>query len=72
MSESDLARVLQINQGNLSAIINGVRRPLKSELRIAAFFGKEREELFPPRSIADLVAMAEREQAERDGKGGAA
>jgi transcriptional regulator with XRE-family HTH domain len=68
MTISDLAKALGIHQGNLSWVINGVRRSPKTEEKIAAYFGLPREELFPPRSAGELRAMREA----RPGKGGAA
>jgi plasmid maintenance system antidote protein VapI len=54
MSIADLARALDIHQGNLSAVINGRRISPKTERRIAAFFGRAWEELFPARSRDEL------------------
>jgi transcriptional regulator with XRE-family HTH domain len=57
MTISDLARALNINQGNLSSIVNGIRRSKKTEEKIAAYFGLSRRELFPPRTKGDLETM---------------
>ncbi|MDR3124168.1 MAG: helix-turn-helix domain-containing protein [Treponema sp.] len=57
MTISDLARALGINRGNLSQIIAGRRRTQKTEEKIAAFFGLDRRELFPPRTKTELEAM---------------
>jgi plasmid maintenance system antidote protein VapI len=59
MTVSDLARTLNIKQGHLSETINGTRRSPKTEEKIAAYFGKPRQELFPPRNRKDLEAMRE-------------
>jgi plasmid maintenance system antidote protein VapI len=68
MAVSDLARALHMHQGNLSSIINGIRRSKKTEEKIAAYFGLSRRELFPPRTKGDLEAM----RAALAGKGGTA
>jgi transcriptional regulator with XRE-family HTH domain len=57
MTISDLAGALNIHQGNLSSVISGTRRSLKTEEKIAAYFGRAREELFPPRTRGELEAM---------------
>jgi transcriptional regulator with XRE-family HTH domain len=57
MTISDLARVLKIKQPIVSNIINGIRRSPKTEEKIAAFFGKSRDELFPPRTRDEIEAM---------------
>ena len=54
---SDLAKKLNMKQGNLSEIINGTRRSRGIEERIAAFFGMKREELFILRTTKELIAM---------------
>ncbi|MDR0472893.1 MAG: helix-turn-helix domain-containing protein [Treponema sp.] len=41
----------------MSDIINGVRRSKKAEAKIAAFFGKEPGEIFPPRTRDEIEAM---------------
>jgi transcriptional regulator with XRE-family HTH domain len=58
MTISDLARALNMHQGNLSSVIGGTRRSLKAEEKIAAYFGRPRRELFPPRTIAEMEALA--------------
>jgi transcriptional regulator with XRE-family HTH domain len=65
MTISDLARVLNINQGHLSDTINGIRRSPKTEEKIAAYFGMDRKELFPPRTRSDLEALRRAQEAER-------
>jgi transcriptional regulator with XRE-family HTH domain len=67
MTISDLAGILNVNQGNLSSVINGTRLSRKTEEKITAYFGLPWRELFPPRSGGELEAM--RAAA---GKGGAA
>ena len=57
MSIADLSRAMRIHQGHLGEIINGIRRSKKTEEKIAAFFGKEIKELFPPRTKRDLENM---------------
>jgi transcriptional regulator with XRE-family HTH domain len=57
MTISDLARVLNINRGNLSETACGRRRTKKIEEKIAAFFGMSRQELFPARTRGELEAM---------------
>ena len=57
MSISDLARALGIKRPLASYIINGVRRSKAIEAKIAAFFGREPAELFPPRTKVELEAM---------------
>jgi transcriptional regulator with XRE-family HTH domain len=57
MTVSDLARVLNTNRGNLSAVIGGLRRTRKTEEKIAAYLGVTRQELFPPRSRDELNAL---------------
>ena len=64
MTISDLAQALGIKVSLASYIINGVRRSKKTEERIAAFFGKSREELFPSRTKKELADMREK-QTER-------
>jgi plasmid maintenance system antidote protein VapI len=67
MTISDLARELKMKQGNVSNIINGTHRSLKIEARIAAYFGKERGELFPIRSPEKLLEMQRRQEDDEDG-----
>ncbi|MCL2765974.1 MAG: helix-turn-helix domain-containing protein [Treponema sp.] len=62
MTISDLARAINIVQPVLSEIINGVRRSKKTEERIAAFFRKSREELFPSRTKKELADMRENQK----------
>ena len=62
MSISDLAYHLSVPQSNLSDVINGRRRSPKTESRIAAYFGLPREDLFPPRTPGELLAMRKQEQ----------
>ena len=59
MSIADLARALGVRRPNISNVINGVRRSRKTEARIAAFFGREPGELFPPRTGGEIEAMRE-------------
>jgi plasmid maintenance system antidote protein VapI len=59
MTITELASKLGINRGNLTSIINGTRISKKNEEKIAAFFGKRREELFPVRSRGELRQMRE-------------
>jgi plasmid maintenance system antidote protein VapI len=54
MSISDLALVLSIHCGNLSAVISGTRISPKTEAKIAAYFGLPAEALFPRRKRKDL------------------
>ena len=68
MTISDLARALGVNRGHLSETISGTRRSLKAEEKIAAYFGLSRRELFPPRTIDEMEALA----AAAAGKGRAA
>ncbi len=62
MNISDLARALDIVQSVVSNVINGIRHSKKTEAKIAAFFGKDAQELFPPRSKAEIAAMREAEE----------
>jgi plasmid maintenance system antidote protein VapI len=57
MTISDLARALGIKRPAVSTVINGIRRSPKTEEKIAAYFGLDRQELFPSRTIAELEAM---------------
>lgn len=57
MNISDLARALRIGQPIVSRVVNGVRRSKKTEAKIAAYFGKDPRELFPPRSKVEIEAM---------------
>ena len=57
MSISDLAKALRISIPLVSYVINGIRRSKKTEERIAFFFGKPREELFPSLSMYAIEAM---------------
>jgi transcriptional regulator with XRE-family HTH domain len=68
MTVSDLARALNINQGNLSSIINGTRQSKKTEEKIAAYFGTTRKDLFRPRTRGEPEAM----RRASAGNGGAA
>jgi plasmid maintenance system antidote protein VapI len=65
MTISDLARELSMSRTRITEIINGTRRSLKIEAQIAAYFGKERGELFPSRSLPELLEM-QRAQRRRD------
>ncbi|MDR0501874.1 MAG: helix-turn-helix domain-containing protein [Treponema sp.] len=65
MNISDLAHAMDIPLSIISEITNGIRRSKKTEERIAAFFGKEPRELFPPRTKKDLAVMRE-ENAKRE------
>jgi lambda repressor-like predicted transcriptional regulator len=69
MTVTDLSIALQVNRGNLTSVINGVRRSLKMERKIAAYFGKEREDLFPVRTPEELLEM---KRGRDGGDGGAA
>ena len=68
MTISDLAGALGMHQGNLSSVINGVRRSPKTEEKIAAWFGVARESLFPRRTKDEIEAM----RRALAGKGGTA
>jgi plasmid maintenance system antidote protein VapI len=57
MTVSDLAKALRIHQGTLSDVINGTRLSKKTEEKVAAYFGLPRQELFPPRTMAELEAL---------------
>lgn len=57
MSISDLSRALNAHRGHLTEVINGVRRSEAIEAKVAAFFGKEPAELFPPRTRVEIEAM---------------
>jgi lambda repressor-like predicted transcriptional regulator len=69
MTVTDLSIALQVNRGNLSGVINGARRSYKMEQKIAAYFGKEREDLFPVRTLEELLEM---KWGREGGDGGAA
>jgi hypothetical protein len=71
MTITDLSQALGMNLGSLSALISGRRRSAKAETRIAAYFGKERFELFPRRDGDDLKLLAEQEHGRGGGKGAA-
>jgi plasmid maintenance system antidote protein VapI len=62
MTVSDLAKVLKMPASVLSEVVNGRRLSRKTEEKIAAFFGKSREELFPGRSLYDLMLLSEQEK----------
>jgi plasmid maintenance system antidote protein VapI len=68
MTVSGLARVLGVKQQLASAVINGTRLSKKTEEKIAAYFGMTRQDLFRPRSHAELKAM----RLALAGKGGTA
>ena len=68
MNISDLAKALKVKRPLVSNVINGIRRSFKTEEKIAAFFGKSHDELFPPRSRDEIEAM----RKEARGKGRAA
>jgi transcriptional regulator with XRE-family HTH domain len=68
MTISDLARALGMKQQIASAVINGTRRSLKTEEKIAAYFGMARRELFPDRTRDEIEAL----RAAAAGKGRAA
>ena len=57
MTVSDLSRAINIVQSVVSEVINGTRLSKKAEEKIAAYFGKRREELFPARTRLELEAM---------------
>jgi plasmid maintenance system antidote protein VapI len=65
MTISDLSKVLKMSRPHLTEIINGTRISKKNEEKIAAFFGKRREELFPIRSLRELRQMREAELSQR-------
>lgn len=53
----DLSKAVNISKTVLCEVINGTRLSAKTEKRIAQFFGMRREELFPPRTLAELAIM---------------
>lgn len=63
MTITELARAVGVAQPHVSSVLNGVRRSKKTEEKIATFFGKKREELFPMRSKAELEEMRKAERA---------
>lgn len=62
-SVSELARKTNISQAILSQIISGTRHSIKTENKIAAFFGMEHDALFPPRTQKQMLLMED--EAER-------
>ncbi len=57
MTLKELSEEIGINYGYLSAITNGTNRSYKNEQKIATYFGKSREELFPKRTAKDIQEM---------------
>ena len=66
-SVSELAGKLKINYKVLTEIINGTRRSLINEKRVAAFFKMPVEELFPPRTQDEIAQMNKREKERNKG-----
>jgi plasmid maintenance system antidote protein VapI len=67
MTVTDLAEALGVNRGNMCKIINGTRTSRKTEEKIAAYFGKERMELLPARSLWQLLEMRRAQEPGDDG-----
>jgi plasmid maintenance system antidote protein VapI len=67
MTVTDLAEALGVKRSNLSSVINGARRSRKTEEKIAAYFGKDRLELFPMRSPTQLLEMRRAQEPGDDG-----
>jgi len=61
---SDLARSLGIAQAIISQVINGRRLSPKTEQRIAEFLGKTPEDLFPSRTLDEIIKMRQAELAQ--------
>jgi len=57
MSISDLSRSLKTSRAIISQVINGRRLSSRTEKIIADYLGKPVDYLFPPRSIAEMLAM---------------
>jgi len=57
MTISELARRINVAQSIVSQVINGKRQSPNTEKIIADYLGKPVDYLFPPRSIAELIAM---------------
>lgn len=60
-----LAKKININYEVVVNVVNGVRRSPKTEATIAAFFGLEVDELFPPRTERELAEMNMRQKQQR-------
>ena len=70
-SIQELSRRTGITRTTIVHIISGTRHSIKTENKIAAFFGMEHDALFPPRSLPQLIAL-EDEAARRRKKRSAA
>lgn len=62
-SIQELSARTGITRTTIVHIISGTRHSIKTENRIAAFFGMEHDALFPPRSLPQLIALED--EAER-------
>ena len=56
-SIQELSRRTGITRTTIVHIISGTRHSIKTENKIAAFFGMEHDALFPPRSLPQLIAL---------------
>ena len=56
-SIKDLSMMIGIPIPTVSQVISGTRHSIKTENKIAAFFGMEHDALFPPRSLPQMLAM---------------
>ena len=62
-SIKELSEKTGLDRSVLTSIISGTRHSIKTENKIAAFFGMEHDALFPPRSLPQLIALED--EAER-------
>lgn len=72
MSVSELARKLDVNQGNLASCISGRYLSPSLEERIAEYLGRPVQYLFPERTVAQLLAMQAAEARAKKRREGAA
>lgn len=70
-SIKELSEKTGLDRSVLTSIISGTRHSIKTENKIAAFFGMEHDALFPPRSLPQMLAL-EDEAARRRKKRSAA
>lgn len=62
-SIKELSEKTGLDRAALTRIISGTRHSIKTENKIAAFFGMEHDALFPPRTQKQMIALED--EAER-------